>query len=79
MMVLSDPTVTFILQPKVHYLDCLSVFKSTVRNTMAQEDRLLFWSRVNEVHEKWIESVEDNILASGCDETHNVSQQTDVA
>ncbi|KAG8529000.1 uncharacterized protein KY384_006689 [Bacidia gigantensis] len=31
---------------------------------MAQEDRPLFWNRVNEVEERWIESVDDNVLAS---------------
>ena len=30
---------------------------------MAQEDRKLFWNRENEVDEKWIQFVDDNVLA----------------
>ena len=30
---------------------------------MAQEDRKLFWSRENEVDEKWIRFVDDNVHA----------------
>ena len=30
---------------------------------MAQEDRKLFWSRENEVDEKWIQFVDDNVYA----------------
>ena len=39
---------------------------------MAQEDRKLFWNRENEVDKKWIQFVDDNVLAgetplNGCD------------
>ncbi len=30
---------------------------------MAQEDRKLFWNRENEVDEKWIQFVDNNVLA----------------
>jgi protein-ribulosamine 3-kinase len=39
---------------------------------MAQEDRILFWNRENEVSEEWIQFVDDTVLAGKADLEHAI-------